>query len=52
MTVGELVNILLDMPQDAEVYRFNESCDSYYSDTEEKVSEVTKDENDFSITIK
>lgn len=52
MTVGELVNILLDMPQDAEVYRFNESYDSYYSDTEEFVTEVEKDEYGYSVTIK
>lgn len=52
MTVGELVNILLDMPQDADVYRFNESCDSYYSDTEEFVTTVEKDEYGYSVTIK
>lgn len=51
MTVGELVNILLDMPQDADVYRLNESCD-YYSDTEEWVTEVEKDEYGYSVTIK
>lgn len=52
MKVAELINILLEMPQDADVYRFNESCDCYYSDTEEMVSEVKKDEYDLSITIK
>lgn len=51
MTVGELVNILLDMPQDADVYRLNEATDYYCQDTEELVTNVEKDEYGYSVTI-
>lgn len=51
MTVGELILILQDMPQDADVYRLNEATDYYCSDTEELVTEVTKDEYNFSVTL-
>lgn len=52
MTVGELVNILLDMPQDADVYKENIQYAYGYTNDETFVSEVVKDEYGFSVTIK
>lgn len=52
MTVCELVNILLDMPQDADVYRYNTSYAYGYTDSEESVSTVELDEYGYSVTIK
>lgn len=52
MTVGELVNILLDMPQDLDVYRQNTSYAYGYTDSEELVSEVVQEDDGFSVTIK
>lgn len=52
MTVAKLIDELKKCPQDADVYRFNESFDYYYSDTEEFVTTVEKDEYGYSVTIK
>lgn len=43
MTVKELIEILQQFPADAEVMRFNESCDSWYSDSIEYVTSVQVD---------
>lgn len=44
MTVEELIKELEKYPKDKEVYRYNESPDTWYSDTVEYIFSVKEDE--------
>lgn len=52
MTVGELILILQDLPQDADVYKENVQYAYGYTHDETSVSKVDVDEYGFSVTIK
>ena len=51
MTVKELIEELKKLPQDADVYRFNESYSYGFNSTEEEVFCIIK-EDEYSIIIK
>ena len=50
MKVYELIEVLKTMPQDADVYRLNKAYEYGYTDSEEFVYEVKK-EDEYSVLI-
>jgi len=52
MTVKELIEKLKELPQDADVYRYNVDCSHYYlQETEEMICSIICEDN-YSVTIR